>query len=513
MLKEERSFSRSSQQKTTARGTSSSIDSESSDDGLFQEFCNGNFENLKNLSDKISADKRVELANLLVDISEATYKNRELMEWVFDQKINRSEKPMELFHSGEVPYSMEVLIRDGLRMRFGCVRWLSSLSNPTLQFLQENPSKTGDSTALRAAEDLLNRFLDSIYDIPIWLRQSCIHFKKSSVLKFGTSPPNPLLCGFLSSTLHGAMEGGGSKCKEQLGFIDKLVNAVGGFETDLKILNEETEKFVREKKNQVKKFEEDLSDASAIAQVEMIVSSSRPRIRSLDVFLHSKERRFLRIIQSVSENSSQISDGIDDSVEVELDKLVRKMDNTAWRYDKTWEYGVTSYIMKSEESQFFALKIQFRIKGKLVDIANFFSTKSSTPEYDPDITAATIKSVGDGINLLWGYSEMKWPISDRYFAFTIQEVIDVSKNQIVYIIKNAPYPGGGKKNAVFSKVFLCGYRFVQDPKDPEYVQGTVVAHADPGGLFPVWLVNKNARRQCAKFPRLVKLFLKKSQVS
>eukprot|EP01117_Protostelium_nocturnum_P005369 TRINITY_DN1953_c0_g1_i1.p1 TRINITY_DN1953_c0_g1~~TRINITY_DN1953_c0_g1_i1.p1 ORF type:complete len:509 (-),score=111.23 TRINITY_DN1953_c0_g1_i1:240-1766(-) len=495
------------------RGTTSSVDSDSSDstnnDGLFQEFCVGNFENLKTLSDRISLDRRVELGNLLVDISEATYKNRELMEWVFDQRINRAETPFDLFKRGEASDSMEVIIRDGLRMRFGCIRWLSSLSTSTIQFLDDS-TESVDSMAFKAAEDLLNRFVDSIYDIPIWLRQSCIHFKSVATLKLGVNPPNPLLCGFLSSNLHGAMEGDGSKYKEQLILIDSLINSVGGL--DFKPLDEKAKRWVEGKKNDLKKFEEELLDAGSIALAESIVSSSQPQFHSLDVFLRSKERKFHRIVQyDQLDESSQISDGTQYNLEIESEKLSKKMDSDSWRYDKTWDYGITSYLMRSDESQFFALKIQFRIKAKLMEIAKFVSSNNRKPEYDPDITVANTKMVGDGNTLVWGYGAMKWPISDRYFAFHMHEVIDVSKNQVTYVVKNTSYPGGGKKNAVFAKVFLSGHRFIQDPTDPEYVLGTVLTHADPGGLFPVWLVNKNARRQCAKVPRLIKAFLKSQQ--
>jgi hypothetical protein len=496
-------------------------------DTLFDEFCEGNYSRLEELSDTLSQEQRHELAQLLVMLSEVTEKTRYLMEWVYEREISAAASPMMIFKTDI--NMMSTCIGNHLCYSYSCIRWLKFITVPLVQYLESQSttadviSQQGVQVLLAASDIALTRFFDSIYDVPLWLRQACGVYQRCANQKFGVAKGTPrppgLLCGYLVSVL---LTEKNTVIGETTTKVRNGLRAVAGLLLQLgyqfgTINNPLVEDFIQKKSPDLINYYNEFVNPEGIAMTEHILASSKPKVFAKEIRLRNKRQRFARVLaqrkrknsmdetQSMTSEPSTVSNDSENALNLDSYHLVKKMDDVHWRFMKSYKCGTSVYTLKAEDSHFVAIKCVTRIRSGLVEAANFFSTKISDPHYDTDITFATRSRVSENSHLISGYAELPWPLGNRYLAFTQTEVLDPhNKKQILYVSKNASYPGQKKKGYVEMKVLLSGIRVVVDPHDPSFVIVTVITHADPGGALPPWFVNKTIVNQSAKIPKIVK---------
>jgi len=501
--------------------------SSTSMDAVFDQFAEGNWSQLAELADKITPEQRHELAQLMVALADVTEKTRNLMEWVYVSEVEAAANSMMIFKTDI--NMMSTIVGNYLCYSYSCIRWLKFITVPLVNYLESQAHQAdattpqGVAVLLGASEITLSNFFNSILDVPLWLRQSCMAYQVASNKKFGVVKGNPrppgLLCGYLVSVLtteKNAVIGDVSlKIKNGLRAVASLLLQLGyQFGT---INNPELQAFIAKKTPCLVQYYDEFVSPEGIAMSEQILACSKPRVFAKDIRLRTKRQRFAKMMMSFSnpstgdiETTSHTSEGSGFSdaefvSKTDCHHLLQKIDYGDWRHSKTLKCGATTSSWRSDDSHTISLKLDIRVQASLEEAAAWFSTKYKDPELDPMIGHTSRVRVTENMHHLYGFVEFPWPLGNRTFSLYQCEFLDRGKNMITFVHKHAAYPGVKKKGYVETKTYLSGIRLVVDSHDSNFVNVTIVVHKDPGGSCPNWFIHRIVAAQTEKFVKMAKV--------
>lgn len=495
-------------------------------DSVFDQFTEGNYSKMDELTDKMSTEQRHELAQLMVALADVTEKTRHLMEWVYQSEVAAAANSMMIFKTDA--NMMSTIIGNYLCYSYSCIRWLKFITVPLVEFLEsqqfpaDSTTDQGVKVLLKASEITLDRFFGSVLDVPLWLRQACMAYQVASNKKFGVAKGNPrppgLLCGYLNSVLtteKNAVIGEVSfKVRNGLRAVAGLLLQLGyQFGT---ITNPTLESFIALRTPDLSKYYDEFVNSQAISICEQVLASSKPKVFAKDIRLRTKRQRFAKMMLNFAnpvqelETSSHASTDSSSSETNEIVstndalRLLQKMDYGDWRHSKTLRCGAVSSTWRSDDSHTLSLKMEMRVQTSLVEAAACFSTKIMDPEMDSMMNHSARTRISENVHNIYGYAEYPWPLGNRSFSYYQCELLDKSKNQVLFVYKHAPYPGPKRKGLVESKTLPSGIRLMVDPHDSGYVHITVVIHTDPGGSIPNWFINRLCGEQITKYTKIAK---------
>lgn len=161
--------------------------------------------------------------------------------------------------------------------------------------------------------------------------------------------------------------------------------------------------------------------------------------------------------------------------------------DTAWTLRKS-DAGVNISSRPAAGSPINDIRSETRMKTSLDSIISLMRDYSARPRWDSMCGEIKVLKQETAAETVYVHMKMPWPVSDRDLVMRVewkQDPVTGVITQHAYGVPDAAPPVDGRvRMASFTNDWIF------TPKGDGTIAVDSIAHADPGGPMPVWMINK-----------------------
>jgi len=149
---------------------------------------------------------------------------------------------------------------------------------------------------------------------------------------------------------------------------------------------------------------------------------------------------------------------------------------------------ITVYTRKVEGSPILEYKASMVIKVPLEKVLRNFEDIKKLPQWYYQCAEARLIKSENGEHVMYFVLRLPWPVTDRDCVFTWDKSVNPDSGEVKYILRlvSGKYPEQKGKIRVVHIKSYWQFTPLKDGSTEVYFQ----QHSDPGGMIPVFLVNK-----------------------
>ncbi len=161
-------------------------------------------------------------------------------------------------------------------------------------------------------------------------------------------------------------------------------------------------------------------------------------------------------------------------------------DPSSWRLIKE-EAEIKIYTRPLPDQPIDEIKATTRIKGSVASWLTLFEDENRAPDWLYHCLKAKTLAKGDDWITTYMETDFPWPLKDRYSIIRSEYIWD-KENQGIQIVGKTHQIDLQQRNHLVRVPMAKNHWQVYSLADG-YIEVTVLAQVDPGGIIPKWMVN------------------------
>jgi hypothetical protein len=129
-----------------------------------------------------------------------------------------------------------------------------------------------------------------------------------------------------------------------------------------------------------------------------------------------------------------------------------------------------------------------RIKGSLDSVVGLMRDYAARPQWDAMCGEIKVLQMGPNSETVYVQSKLPWPVTDRDLVMHVEWKQDPATGVITEYAVGVPDAAPPHEGRVRMASFTNTWTFT--PQDGGYVAVESIAHADPSGPMPTWMINQ-----------------------